>query len=65
MYTYQGLWSSTRPYNTNDLIDYENQRYVCLQPNTNIDPTRDVDPTRGQGYYWQYTTINTGWVGWW
>jgi hypothetical protein len=65
MYSYQGLWNSTRPYEKNDLIDYENRRYVCLQPNTNIDPTRDVDPTRGQGYYWQYTTINTGWVGWW
>lgn len=65
MYTYQGLWSATRPYAANDLIDYENHRYVCLQPNTNIDPTRDVDPTTGSGYYWKYTTINTGWVGWW
>ena len=65
MYTYQGLWDPTRPYAKNDLIDYENQRYVCMQPSTNIDPTRDVDPKTGQGYYWQYTTINTGWVGWW
>jgi hypothetical protein len=65
MYTYQGLWDPTRPYNKNDLIDYENQRYVALQPSTNIDPTRDVDPTSGTGYYWQFTTINTGWVGWW
>jgi hypothetical protein len=68
MYTYQGLWDSTRPYNTNDLVDYENQRYVCLQPNTDIDPTRDVcssGPAAGTGYYWQWSTINTGWVGWW
>jgi hypothetical protein len=65
MYTYQGLWEPTRPYAKNDLIDYESRRYVCLQPNENIDPTRDVDPNLGTGYYWQYTTINTGWVGWW
>jgi hypothetical protein len=65
LYTYQGLWSPTRPYAAQDLIDWENRRYVCLQPNTNIDPTRDVDPTTGSGYYWQYSTINTGWVGWW
>lgn len=65
LYTYQGLWTSTRPYHKNDLVDYQNRRYACLQPNTNIDPTRDVNATTGQGYYWQYTTINTGWVGWW
>jgi hypothetical protein len=65
MYTYQGLWTSTRPYAAQDLVDWENRRYVCLQPNTNIDPTRDVDPNVGSGYYWAYSTINTGWVGWW
>jgi hypothetical protein len=65
IYTYQGTWVSTRAYSAQDLIDYENHRYVALQPSTNIDPLRDVDPTTGSGYYWQYTTINTGWVGWW
>jgi len=65
MYTYQGTWDPERPYNPQDLIDYQNHRYVCNQANTNIDPTRDVDPKTGQGYYWAYTTINTGWVGWW
>ena len=65
MYTYQGTWDSTRPYQKNDLIDYESRRYLCLQPHTNIDPTRDVDPTTGSGYYWAWSTINTGWVGWW
>jgi hypothetical protein len=65
VYTYQGTWDSARPYQPQDLIDYQNRRYVCTQPNTNIDPTRDVDPSRGQGYYWAWTTINTGWVGWW
>ena len=65
MYTYQGLWTPTRSYSVNDLIDWENNRYVAVQPSTNIDPTRDVDPTTGLGYYWQQTTINTGWVGWW
>jgi hypothetical protein len=65
MYTYQGLWTPDRNYNKNDLIDWENNRYVALQPSQNIDPTRDVDPTTGTGYYWQQSTINTGWVGWW
>jgi hypothetical protein len=65
MYTYQGLWDATRTYQPKDLIDWENQRYVCLQANTDIDPTRDVDPTTGSGYYWARSTINTGWVGWW
>lgn len=71
LYTYQGTWDPTRPYKKNDLIDYRNHRYVCLQDNTNIDPTRDVcdgdngEPTTGTGYYWAWTTINTGWVGWW
>jgi hypothetical protein len=68
LYTYRGLWDPGVSYNANDLIDYENRRYVCLQPNTNIDPTRDVcssGPSAGTGYYWQWTTINTGWVGWW
>lgn len=65
MYTYQGLWSAERQYAKNDLIDDGNRRYVALQPSLNIEPTRDVDPTTGTGYYWQYTSINTGWVGWW
>ena len=65
MYTYQGTWDPERPYNQQDLIDYENHRYVALQPSTNVDPLRDVDPKTGTGYYWAYTTINTGWVGWW
>jgi hypothetical protein len=65
MYSYQGMWDPTRNYNKNDLIDYENQRYVALQPSLNINPTMDVDPTTGSGYYWQWSTINTGWVGWW
>ena len=65
MYTYQGLWTDTRPYQPQDLIDYQSQRYVCLQPNTNINPTRDVNPQTGQGYYWQWSTINSGWTGWW
>jgi hypothetical protein len=65
MYTYQGLWTPTRTYNVNDLIDWENNRYVAVQPSTNINPTMDVDPTTGLGYYWQMSTINTGWVGWW
>lgn len=65
LYTYQGLWDPARAYNPQDLIDYENHRYVALQPSTNIDPTKDVDPTTGSGYYWAWTTINTGWVGWW
>jgi hypothetical protein len=65
MYTYQGVWNPQRQYAAQDLIDYENRRYVALQPSLNIDPTRDVDPTTGSGYYWQYSTINTGWVGWW
>jgi hypothetical protein len=65
LYTYQGTWDPTRAYQVHDLIDYQNHRYTCTQPNTNIDPTRDVDPTKGQGYYWSWTTINTGWVGWW
>lgn len=63
--TYQGGWDPQRPYNKNDLVDYQNRRYVCLQPNTNIDPTRDVNPQTGTGYYWQFSTVNTGWVGWW
>jgi hypothetical protein len=65
MYTYQGLWDPARPYEPQDLIDYKNQRYAALQSSLNIDPTRDVNPQTGQGYYWQWTTINTGWVGWW
>lgn len=65
MYSYQGLWDPQRNYKAQDLIDYENRRYVALQPSLNINPTRDVDPNTGTGYYWQYTTINTGWVGWW
>lgn len=65
MYTYQGTWSPDRPYNIQDLVDFENRRYEALQPSTNINPVRDVDPTTGSGYYWRYTTINTGWVGWW
>jgi hypothetical protein len=65
MYTYQGLWTPDRPYAVNDLIDWENNRYVAVQPSTNIEPTNDVDPTTGLGYYWQQSTINTGWVGWW
>jgi hypothetical protein len=65
MYTYQGTWDATRAYNPQDLIDYKNHRYVALQPSTNIDPTLDVDPKTGSGYYWAWTTINTGWVGWW
>lgn len=65
MYTYQGLWSNTRQYAKNDLIDNQGRRYLCLQPNLDIDPARDVDPNTGSGYYWAYSTINTGWVGWW
>ena len=65
MYTYQGTWDPERPYNVQDLIDFENHRYVALQPSLNVDPTRDVDPKTGTGYWWQYTTLNTGWVGWW
>lgn len=65
MYTYQGLWGSEITYQPQDLIDYEGRRYVALQPSTDIDPTRDVDPKTGYGYYWAWTTINTGWVGWW
>lgn len=65
MVTYQGLWTATRPYNQHDLVDYQNRRYISLQPSTNIDPTRDVDPNTGTGYYWAWSTINTGWVGYW
>ena len=65
MYTYQGLWNPNRPYEKNDLIDYMSQRYVALQTSTNIDPARDVNPQTGQGYYWAWTTINSGWTGWW
>jgi len=65
MYTYQGTWDPTRNYAVQDLIDYQNHRYVALQPSLNVDPTRDVDPKTGTGYWWQYTTLNTGWVGWW
>jgi len=71
IYTYQGAWDGgtancpARSYATNDLVDYKNRRYVCLQPNTNIEPDRDVDPCTGSGYYWAWSTINTGWVGWW
>jgi len=65
MYTYQGTWNPERQYQPQDLIDYENHRIVALQPSLNIDPTRDIDPKTGTGYYWAYTTINTGWVGWW
>lgn len=68
MYTYRGTWDPLANYVANDLIDYQNHRYLCLQPSTNIDPTKDVCQTgenAGQGWYWQWTTINTGWVGWW
>jgi hypothetical protein len=65
MYTYQGTWDPGRAYKIQDLIDYKNHRYVALQDSTNIDPTLDVDPKTGSGYYWAWTTINTGWVGWW
>jgi hypothetical protein len=65
MYTYQGTWDPEHTYAAQDLIDYQNHRYVALQGSTNIDPTRDVDPKTGSGYYWAWTTINTGWVGWW
>jgi hypothetical protein len=65
MYTYFGVWAATQAYSVNDLVDYQNNRYVALQPSTNIDPTRDVDPNTGTGYYWARSTINTGWVGWW
>jgi hypothetical protein len=65
IYTYQGFWDSDYNYQAQDLIDYQNRRYVALQPSLNIDPTRDVDPDTGSGYYWQWSTINTGWVGWW
>jgi hypothetical protein len=77
MYTYQGMWDGGTPatattpacparsYQVNDLVDYKNRRYVCLQPNTNIEPDRDVDPCTGSGYYWAWSTINSGWVGWW
>ena len=68
MYTYRGTWDPQASYAKNDLIDYENRRYVCVTANTNIDPTKDVcqtGETAGQGYYWQWSTINSGWVGWW
>lgn len=68
MYTYWGTWDPQHEYVVNDLIDYQNNRYVAIQPSKNIDPTRDVcstGPNAGQGYYWQRSTINTGWVGWW
>jgi hypothetical protein len=65
MVTMQGQWNSERPYKPNDLVDWQNRRYACLQPSTNIDPVNDVDPKTGTGYYWKYTTINTGWYGWW
>jgi hypothetical protein len=65
MVTMQGMWNPQRPYNVNDLVDWQNRRYHCLQPHTNIDPVADVNPQTGSGYYWKYTTINTGWYGWW
>src|SRR5262252_1557396 len=65
IYTYQGTWDPKRGYNIQDLVDYANRRYEAIQPSINIQPDRDVDPNTGSGYYWRYTTINTGWVGWW
>ena len=63
--TYQGLWTSDKAYHQNDLVDYNGQRYLALQDSTDIDPSKDVDPKTAAGYFWQWSTINTGWIGYW
>lgn len=44
--TFAGAWNSTTAYNTNDVVTYQNDLWVALQPSTNQDPTS----TAG---YWQ------------
>lgn len=44
--TFAGAWNSTTAYNTNDVVTYQNDLWVALQPSTNQDPTS----TSG---YWQ------------
>lgn len=44
--TFAGAWSSTTAYNTNDVVTYQNDLWVALQPSTNQDPTSTIG-------YWQ------------
>jgi len=68
-YTYQGQWNPQRSYQANDLVDSRNRRYVANQAvPAGINPDTEVcaeGPSAGQGWYWSWTSINMGWVGWW
>lgn len=40
-FNYLGYWSSDAIYVPNDIVFYQGSSYVCLQPNTNLQPPQD------------------------
>lgn len=54
--TFAGAWNSTTAYNTNDVVTYQNDLWVALQPSTNQDPTSTTGHWQNYGNF-PVTTI--------
>lgn len=52
--TYRSTWVSGTAYAIDDVVDYQQQRYICVQATSSVVPGTDTN-------HWQTTTINTGW----
>lgn len=64
--TYAGAWAVSGVYAKDSIVDLAGQRYLSLQAvPAGKSPALDVDPVTGYGYYWAYTSLNSGWFGLW